>query len=73
MINAEEEEFGEERMEALVVQQSACTAQELAERNVEAATAFAQDQGSFDDETLVVVKRVRTVACAHSRVSARSR
>ncbi|MCP4539433.1 MAG: SpoIIE family protein phosphatase [Chloroflexi bacterium] len=60
VINTEEEEFGEERMEALIVQQSACPAQELAERNVEAAVTFAQDQGSFDDETLVVVKRVST-------------
>jgi sigma-B regulation protein RsbU (phosphoserine phosphatase) len=58
VINAEEEEFGEERLEALVVQQSSCSAQELAELNAEAAAAFAQNQGAFDDETLVVVKRV---------------
>ncbi len=58
VVNAEEEEFGEERLEALVAQQPACPAQELAERNVAAAVAFAESQGSFDDETLVVVKRV---------------
>ena len=57
-VNAEEQEFGEERLAALVVQQSSYPAQELAERNVEAAATFAQNQGAFDDETLVVVKRV---------------
>jgi sigma-B regulation protein RsbU (phosphoserine phosphatase) len=60
VVNAEEEEFGEERLEALVVQQSACPAQELAEQSVEAAATFAQSEGAFDDETLVVVKRVST-------------
>jgi serine phosphatase RsbU (regulator of sigma subunit)/anti-sigma regulatory factor (Ser/Thr protein kinase) len=60
VVDAEEEEFGEERLETLVVQQSACPAQELAERSVAAAVTFAQSQGSFDDETLIVVKRVST-------------
>jgi serine phosphatase RsbU (regulator of sigma subunit) len=58
VINAEEQEFGEERLEAIVVRQASCPAQELAELNVEAAATFAQNQGAFDDETLVVVKRV---------------
>jgi sigma-B regulation protein RsbU (phosphoserine phosphatase) len=72
-INAEEEEFGEERLEALIAGQASRPAQELAELIVKAAAAFAQGQepglspalssaeglpkGTFDDETLVVIKR----------------
>jgi serine phosphatase RsbU (regulator of sigma subunit)/anti-sigma regulatory factor (Ser/Thr protein kinase) len=58
VIDAQEEEFGEERLEELVVQNSSRPAQELAEMVVEAAVNFAQDQRAFDDETLVVIKRV---------------
>jgi sigma-B regulation protein RsbU (phosphoserine phosphatase) len=57
VINAEEEEYGEERLEELVVQQANRPAGELAELIASAAAAFAQDQGAFDDETLVVIKR----------------
>ncbi len=57
VINAEEEEFGEERLEELVVRCASRSAGELAELIVEAAAAFAEDQGAFDDETLVVVKK----------------
>ena len=58
-INADEEEFGEERLEKLVMQHASRPAQELAHLAVAAATAFAQDQGSYDDETLVVIKRTQ--------------
>jgi sigma-B regulation protein RsbU (phosphoserine phosphatase) len=57
MIDAEEEEFGEERLEELVVQYASRPAGELADLIIEAAAAFAQDEGAFDDETLVVVKK----------------
>lgn len=60
VIDAQEQEFGEERLEELVTQHAARPAQELAGRIIQAAADFAQDQGSFDDETLVVIKRTGT-------------
>ena len=62
-INTQEQEFGEERLEQLVIQQADRPAQELAERIVNATADFAGSQavsagsGIFDDETLVVIKR----------------
>jgi sigma-B regulation protein RsbU (phosphoserine phosphatase) len=56
-IDAQEQEFGEERLESLVKQQADRPARELAERIVHAAAAFAQSTGALDDETLVVMKR----------------
>lgn len=62
-INAQEQEFGEERLKEIVTQQADRSAQELAEQIINAAAAFASGQttsavtGSFDDETLVVIKR----------------
>ena len=57
-IDAQDKEFGEERLAKLVVQHASRPAQELAELIVRAADAFAREQGTFDDETLVVIKRV---------------
>ena len=57
VIDAQEEEFGEERLEELVVQNGSRPAQELAQMVVEAAASFGQDQRAFDDETLVVIRR----------------
>jgi len=57
VINAAEEEFGEERLEKLVVQHASRSAKELSELIVKTTVAFAQDQGAFDDETLIVIKR----------------
>jgi sigma-B regulation protein RsbU (phosphoserine phosphatase) len=57
VIDVQEEEFGEERLEELVVRHASHSANELAELIVEAVAAFAQDRGAFDDETLVVIKR----------------
>jgi sigma-B regulation protein RsbU (phosphoserine phosphatase) len=57
VINAHEEEFGEERLQALIVQNGSRPAMELAELITEAVAAFAQDQGAYDDETMVVIKR----------------
>jgi sigma-B regulation protein RsbU (phosphoserine phosphatase) len=58
-IDADEEEFGEERLEELVVQNASCTAQELTDLIINAAAAFASEEGAVDDETLVVIKRLR--------------
>ncbi len=52
-----EQEFGEERLERLVLQHAGRPAQELADLIVQAATDFASQEGAFDDETLVVIKR----------------
>jgi len=57
VINAHEEEFGEERLQALIVQNGSRPAIELAELITEAVASFAQDQGAYDDETMVVIKR----------------
>jgi sigma-B regulation protein RsbU (phosphoserine phosphatase) len=57
VINAAAEEFGEERLEKLVVQHASRSAKELSELIVKTTAAFAQDQGAFDDETLIVIKR----------------
>jgi serine phosphatase RsbU (regulator of sigma subunit)/anti-sigma regulatory factor (Ser/Thr protein kinase) len=57
-IDANEREFGPERLEALVLQQADCPASDLAERILHAAADFGQAVGITDDETLLVVKRV---------------
>jgi sigma-B regulation protein RsbU (phosphoserine phosphatase) len=56
-INGDEEEFEEQRLEELVTQHAFRPAQELANLIVEAVADFTQDQGAFDDETLVIIKR----------------
>jgi sigma-B regulation protein RsbU (phosphoserine phosphatase) len=56
-INDEEDEFGEERLEELIVQCAAGSAQELTNQIITTVDNFAAEQGVFDDETLVVVKR----------------
>jgi sigma-B regulation protein RsbU (phosphoserine phosphatase) len=56
-VNAEEEEFGQGRLEELVTQHASRPASELADLIIEGVAAFAQDEGAFDDETLVVIKR----------------
>lgn len=60
IINDDEEEFGVERLEALVVERAgSASAQELVNAIEQAAMAFTQGRGAFDDETLVVVRRVK--------------
>jgi sigma-B regulation protein RsbU (phosphoserine phosphatase) len=62
-INAQEQEFGQERLIETVIRQAADSARELSEQIIHAAAHFASGQtpstttGSFDDETLVVIKR----------------
>lgn len=55
--NEDEEEFGEERLEALVVQNLSRSAQKMTNLIIEAAVSFATAEGMVDDETLVVIKR----------------
>lgn len=57
VLNSEEEEFGEERLEALIRQHTTLPAQELADRILETINDFAAEQELSDDATLVVVKR----------------
>jgi sigma-B regulation protein RsbU (phosphoserine phosphatase) len=59
-IDAHYHEFGPERLEALVVEQFACPADELAERILHAAADFGRAVGTTDDETLLVIKRLPT-------------
>jgi sigma-B regulation protein RsbU (phosphoserine phosphatase) len=56
-IDAQESEFGEERLKRLVVQHASRPAQELAGLIIDAAAEFAQGESAFDDETLVVIRR----------------
>jgi serine phosphatase RsbU (regulator of sigma subunit) len=58
MYNEHEEEFGEERLENLVVRNAFRSPQELTQCIVETAAAFSTAEGAVDDETLVVIKRV---------------
>jgi sigma-B regulation protein RsbU (phosphoserine phosphatase) len=60
-INDDEDEFGEERLEALIIQHAALPAQELADLILEEVTAYAGEQHLFDDATLVVLKRTHQV------------
>lgn len=59
VINSDEEDFGEERLEALVMQNQALAAQELADLVFHEVAAFAGDENLFDDATLVIIKRTR--------------
>lgn len=56
-INGDEDEFGEERLETLIVKHADLPAQALADLIMETIIAFAGDEELFDDATLVVVKR----------------
>jgi serine phosphatase RsbU (regulator of sigma subunit) len=57
VIDEDEQEFGEERMEELVIHNLSLTAQELTDLIIDAACDFASEEGAVDDETLVVFKR----------------
>jgi sigma-B regulation protein RsbU (phosphoserine phosphatase) len=58
IVDAADEEFGEEQLEGLIVENAALSAQGLTDLIVESITEFAIHQGTFDDETLIVIKRV---------------
>lgn len=62
LIDADEEEFGEERLEELVLQNISLPAQELTELIIDTACDYAGDEGAVDDETIVVIKCLGGVA-----------
>lgn len=57
VMNNDEDEFGEERLETIITENAEQSAHDLAEMVLEAITIFAEDQNLFDDATLVVIKR----------------
>jgi serine phosphatase RsbU (regulator of sigma subunit)/anti-sigma regulatory factor (Ser/Thr protein kinase) len=57
VINETDEEFGEDRLAAVVMESAQFSAQTIADRIVLAAVNFAVEEGDFDDKTLVVIKR----------------
>jgi phosphoserine phosphatase RsbU/P len=59
VLNSAEEEFGEDRLEALIRQHTALPAQELADRILDTINDFAAEQELSDDATLVILKRAR--------------
>ena len=56
VIDENEEEFGEERLDLLICKNAHLSAQELCDLIVATITEFSQERG-FDDETLLVIKR----------------
>ena len=58
ILDASGEEFGEERLERLVAENASCTAQEIKDKIVQAVSVFSHEGTPYDDETLVIVKRL---------------
>lgn len=58
VINDDEDEFGEERLEQLIVENAQLPAQELADLILDRVNVFAENQSLFDDATVVVLKRL---------------
>ncbi len=58
IMDANGEEFGEARLDRLVVEHCSGTAQEIKDRIVSAVSTFSKDGTPYDDETLVIVKRL---------------
>lgn len=56
-INHADEEFGEQRLAAVIGEVAERGAQEIASAIVKAVALFTQGRGVFDDETLLVLKR----------------
>ncbi len=59
LIDAHEEEFGEERLKELVLQNISLAAQDLTELIIDTARDFAGDEGAVDDQTIVVIRCLR--------------
>ncbi len=59
-MNEEEEQFGEEGLEPVIRENIELPAEQLIDRIVEAARAFAGEQPPMDDMTLLVIKRNET-------------
>jgi serine phosphatase RsbU (regulator of sigma subunit) len=58
ILDTSEEEFSEARLERLIVDNASCTAKEIKDLIVESVAKFSQDGTPYDDETLVIVKRL---------------
>jgi phosphoserine phosphatase RsbU/P len=58
ILDASGEEFGEERLERFMKENADRTAQEIKDRIMQAVSIFSKDGMPYDDETLVVVKRL---------------
>jgi len=56
-INDEDEEFGEERLISLIQSLADESAETIAQAVKSAVIQFAKEQGTFDDETLIILKR----------------
>jgi len=56
-INDEDEEFGEERIIAVIQSLATQPAEFIAQAVKSAVIAHTQNQGTFDDETLIILKR----------------
>jgi phosphoserine phosphatase RsbU/P len=58
VIDADEQEFGLTRLESLVRENATATAEEISNHIIEAVTAHSHDNQVYDDETLIVIKRL---------------
>jgi sigma-B regulation protein RsbU (phosphoserine phosphatase) len=58
VINVQEEEFGEDRLEAIIRDNATQSAQTIADRILAAIKLFAGEKDLFDDATLVIIKRI---------------
>ncbi|NJL34808.1 MAG: serine/threonine-protein phosphatase, partial [Chloroflexaceae bacterium] len=58
IVDVNEEEFGEERLKEVICEHATLPVQALAAKIMEEASLFAAEAGAFDDETLIVIKRV---------------
>ncbi len=58
IINADEEEYGEQRLSEVICENAPLPAEDLAAKIIQEAGDFAAEQGAFDDETLIVIRRV---------------
>jgi sigma-B regulation protein RsbU (phosphoserine phosphatase) len=57
-INDDEDEFGEERLEQVVIRHADQAAQDIADLILDEVNVFTGDQSLFDDATVVVIKRL---------------
>jgi sigma-B regulation protein RsbU (phosphoserine phosphatase) len=58
MINKNEEDFGEARLQAIIEANAGLPAEKLSQLIIKSVADFVGGQGIFDDQTLVVVKRL---------------
>lgn len=59
IINPHEEDYGEDRLRRFIMDNRHMPAQELTEAVIDDINAFSEEEGSFDDETLIIIKRLK--------------